>query len=774
MVDESGTPIGTPPAPRTASPMQIALLALALASSSEEAASTRPDLVTFPVSDASDRHARVHHDLTTDGTHWLRGRDYKASAGQDGLTFFPFLGSDAPRNFPVGLRLQGASRDGQLVELGDEASVARTGNRIVIDRGGVQVRYDATPEFVEQSFVLDVPTGTGPLTLTLDVETELSLVDHDGGFRFEGEFGGVDYGAAIAIDAKGRRVGVPVTWSGDQFHLTIPAAFLADAQSPLVVDPVLSGFTIGTSTADLGAPDVAYGGVNTNFNVVYEEQFSATDVDIYMVQVGDGGTTSHGVYVDQTADSWRNPRIATTSGAARPLIVAEAPSVAFPGSTDIVARLRQTDGTLGAAYILKSATAAYSCAAPAIAGDLFGQAFSFCIAYNRDYGTHRDLHYVINGGSPPGPNQIDRTVVASAEEDTSAPSITRATGIYVDVHYVIAWSSRNLTTGESRVQSSRLRYDGNQLQGPFTVAQPTTQAFYFDVQVSDRTDRFPLDGDRSYYVIAYDDRPSNVSDAFIALYNGTSVLDTFELQVAEHADRTPNQDDVVIATGPGHFMVGYVENGSLYVTTLEPTFNELGILERRLHVAGPNIVGGSLAALGQLFEFPGSAPGRSLFLWSDSSGASTEIRGALVSLPVERNAGGAQYCYGEPNSTGERGFLHSFGSRIPGFDHRLRVESLPPNNFGYFLASLTQNYVPNVGGSQGALCVGGAVGRFGIFQASDNGTSEYTLDTDQIPQPTGPVMSIGGQVWSFQCWHRDSLSGMATSNLTNGTTIRFR
>ncbi|QDV08158.1 hypothetical protein Poly30_36940 [Planctomycetes bacterium Poly30] len=751
--------------------MQLALLALAAL---PPTGLQRSSPVPFSISHATDRHAVVHHDLAADGTHWLRGRIYKASADATGLAFHPFLGSDAPRNFPVKLQLLKITGERGSLELEGEAQVTRMENRIVLDRGGVQVRYDATPDQIEQSFLFDVPAGSGALTLELAVETELSVKEHRGGFLFSHEYGGVSYGATTAIDARGQRVDVPATWVDGEIHLTVPAAFLAEAESPILVDPILSTFTVGAAATDLGAPDLVYAGANVGFHVVYEESFSATDVDIYAALVAPDGTVSAGAYVEQTARSWRGPRIATTSSLFYLLVVADAPSVAVPGSRDIVARLREPNGAFQPAFTLKSATSTFSCTAPAVAGDLYYQAFSFCIAYNRDYGTHRDVHALLSPGTPPGPNQIERAVAASPTEDMSAPTITRATGLYADIDWVIAWAGRDLGSGASRVQATRYRYDLNQAVGPRTVAPPTTSALYFDVQISDTTDRFPLDGDRSYYVITYDDRPSNVSDAFVALYSGTSVYDTIELQVAEHADRAPNQDDVVIATGPQHFMLGYLENGHVFVTTIQPTFDSFGIIERRLHLAGPNVVPGSLAALGQLFEFTGSVVGRSLFLWSDASGPSTEIRGAFVTLPDERNSSGKQYCYGEPNSTGQRGFLYGIGSRIPGFDSELRVESLPPNNFGYFLASLSQGDIPNVGGSQGTLCVSGSVGRFGIFQVSASGTYERMLDTNQIPQPTGPVMSMAGQTWNFQVWHRDSVAGVATSNFTNGTTIQFR
>ena len=42
------------------------------------------------------------------------------------------------------------------------------------------------------------------------------------------------------------------------------------------------------------------------------------------------------------------------------------------------------------------------------------------------------------------------------------------------------------------------------------------------------------------------------------------------------------------------------------------------------------------------------------------------------------------------------------------------AQDLPNNSFGFFLASRTQGLVAGPGGSQGTLCLGGAIGRSGL------------------------------------------------------------
>ena len=103
----------------------------------------------------------------------------------------------------------------------------------------------------------------------------------------------------------------------------------------------------------------------------------------------------------------------------------------------------------------------------------------------------------------------------------------------------------------------------------------------------------------------------------------------------------------------------------------------------------------------------------------------------------------------------------------------LRALGLPPNSFGFFLASTDQGFVAAPGGSQGNLCLGGAIGRYvgpGQIQNSGaGGTISLAIDNMQVPQPTGSVAIVAGETWNFQLWSRD-ISG---SNFTDGYEVTF-
>ncbi|MEM1450386.1 MAG: hypothetical protein AAF957_19700 [Planctomycetota bacterium] len=149
--------------------------------------------------------------------------------------------------------------------------------------------------------------------------------------------------------------------------------------------------------------------------------------------------------------------------------------------------------------------------------------------------------------------------------------------------------------------------------------------------------------------------------------------------------------------------------------------------------------------------------------------------GLAANLPV-----GASYCGpAVPNSTGAAGEIELRGSSFV-LVNELRVEasSLPVSSLAIALTSRTQDSVPMPGGSVGTLCLGGAIGRYvgpGQPMMTDAaGRFELQLDLTRTPQPTGLVAVAPGESWSFQCWHRDSVGGQATSNFTDGVEITFR
>lgn len=139
---------------------------------------------------------------------------------------------------------------------------------------------------------------------------------------------------------------------------------------------------------------------------------------------------------------------------------------------------------------------------------------------------------------------------------------------------------------------------------------------------------------------------------------------------------------------------------------------------------------------------------------------------------------GTEYCLTATiNSTGLQGRIRAEGDvQATSNDVTLIAEQLPTNAFGIFLASEYQGHLFPVRGSQGALCLGGFIGRFvgpGEVQYSGSlGSFQLGIDLNSIPTSLGFESVSAGETWNFQAWHRD-LNPTPTSNFTNGVSITF-
>ncbi|MCP3917644.1 MAG: VCBS repeat-containing protein [bacterium] len=138
---------------------------------------------------------------------------------------------------------------------------------------------------------------------------------------------------------------------------------------------------------------------------------------------------------------------------------------------------------------------------------------------------------------------------------------------------------------------------------------------------------------------------------------------------------------------------------------------------------------------------------------------------------------GNGYCTSVPNSTGVNAVLAVSGSDLVNLNAvTLVTTQLPPSVFGFYITSLTPGVVNQPGGSQGVLCMVGAIGRYnqpGQLQFSGvGGRFQLTLDLETVPTPTGSTSVNAGQTWHFQAWYRDAIPAQ-TSNFSDAVEVMF-
>lgn len=160
-------------------------------------------------------------------------------------------------------------------------------------------------------------------------------------------------------------------------------------------------------------------------------------------------------------------------------------------------------------------------------------------------------------------------------------------------------------------------------------------------------------------------------------------------------------------------------------------------------------------------------------------GAGSDDPTRIVSTaPIGGGSIGTNYCTAATNSTGQTGEISATGSTLAGGNAvTLSASDLPMNQFGIFVVSQSQAFVPGAGGtSNGNLCLGGTLGRYSmpnqILTTGSGGTISLAIDLTMIPIGGTFVAVAPGDTFNFQAWHRDPV-GLG-SNFTNGLEIAFQ
>lgn len=232
------------------------------------------------------------------------------------------------------------------------------------------------------------------------------------------------------------------------------------------------------------------------------------------------------------------------------------------------------------------------------------------------------------------------------------------------------------------------------------------------------------------------------------------------------------QEGLALAGAPGRYPVGTLDRNIGSVDLIRH-FPQLGgwAVETTIELPGAddNWYVGSGVALNAGFPIIG-APGAGLAPGFDQEGTAWSVchtwapLGELLCAPAV------------PNSTGQSASLVARGSVFASqADLTLEVSYMPRFSFAYAVVSRDSGFSAGPGGSQGNICLSGAIGRMvDVFQQSGtDGRISIPVNMSMIPQPLGPVAVAAGDTWWFQVWYRDA-NPTVTSNFTDAIGVQFR
>lgn len=701
-------------------------------------------------------HAEQVDGQATSPHWWVRSPQFKARVASNGIKFVPFLGSQAARNWPLRMSLAGVTVDGASLEILPPTPLERTETRLVQSRGVITERWDFEEAGVEQSFLIEGP-HVGELRVAVDIETDLRGIELERGLRFEGPDGGVQLSGAVAIDAAGRKLDLESEWDGTRWVHVIPAPFIDGVAWPLIVDPLIWSFGIDAFGADSKEASSAYSHHNSSFLVVYEDSFSAADIDLYATHIRlDGSDIAEG-YLDSTDESWRNPDVASAGKKPRFAVVAEV-STAMGTELRGLIYLGGTSNP-GAPFLVEPAPASR----PRIGGDLIDRSL---VVFNKGGGGAGDVQgrLIFSDGAVGG--LIDLSVGAG---DDSLATISHSNGDTGPSG--AAWCVGFLrdTPSGGEVWAMQVGRDG-------AVMEPPSLVYQGSAPPSSLTVSSPLRqaGPKTYLITWLIDLGLH-DDILACVYRDGAAGGSTNLSLEGLPGASASDDEIplqVDSAGEG-FALLWTDR---FLASIDHYFTSLDL------VGDSVCVGESL----ELPDFSGSVQWTSPDLAPRTAPGSSEylITGHFFELYSGFNIIGAYYatpgsCLGEvycsanTNSTGFDAAIQAAGSGVAGEPLQLGARRLPPGQFGYFLASqATGSGMP--AGSEGNLCLGGTIARFQADPLNSGSYGEVATTVDTTALPFSPPVSVAsGETYYFTYWYRDT-NPLPTSNFTNGVAVEFQ
>jgi hypothetical protein len=448
------------------------------------------------------------------GSLWVLGETYKACFGGDGATFVPYF-AGAPRNFPLRFSVRSAAVGGTALSLA-AAPPQRRGALVTFEHGALRAEYELAERSLEQRFVFERLPARGEVRVAVDVATELAATRDGAGFVFGNELGDVTFGAAVALDAAGRRLPIATELEHGVMTFVVPAAFVESARLPLVIDPVVGSTQLVYSNSQshpaVGS-DVAYEPSWGEYCVVVDRQWSLTDHDVFAYRYTFDLSSAVQTTIDVSGACWAEPAVAANNAYDCFLVVAQT-SAANSSPFSISGRvLGAGSGTIGAPFDIENPTLPGHFTGdklhPSVGGDMDYQTPTyFTVVWERVFSpTDHDVHLkqVRADGTL---RTVSPILIDNSGSYDSTPRISRTNGTppYATQCWAIAWL-REAALGDNDVYGALVRWDGVVTQPTFGIDAALATA-YAPVPSSPTDER---DG-RRRYLVAFEDYAASTTE----------------------------------------------------------------------------------------------------------------------------------------------------------------------------------------------------------------------------------------------------------------------
>ncbi|MBK7642294.1 MAG: hypothetical protein IPJ19_04480 [Planctomycetes bacterium] len=738
---------------------------------------------------------RVHWDASNAGTLWARAEGYKASFDASGATYIPFLGSDAPQNYPVHFRLSSIRAGGEALGFDAEALPVRQGESVVYERGLLREVYQMSADGVEQTFVFDQHAFSGDLVVRLALDSELSPGSDAQGLVFGNELGGMRYSSAVTFDAHGTRAAAPTSWKDGEIEIVVPASTLASAHGALTIDPFLGNYAITGTSADDLSPDVAWDETSQRQMVVLERIFSATDHDVYWFLLDvNGGATGFSDYLDFTSTNVAHPRVANNGLANNFLCVTQHGLVAG-ASRDIYGRLVTNAGTMGSPFLIQNSGS--DLLNPVVGGDnlLVGPTYYF-VAFELDFASgDRDIYgrLIASDGTLMGSTMV--TIENSGGTFDQEPVISKTDGGAPSSgqDWTIVWSRTTGLIGFD-LFGARVHWDGVITNPTFPI--DTTSAITFSPSVSS-----PLDDATRTVLLSYTRALTLGSDPTIVVraLGGVSTIDAIDLVDAVGGLTGQMQLQSACDSDGRDFTVAWTElSGSstsdtdVYESTVVLTGHQLSVAGVYQTVFATPLIEEQIRLCST--RSATGTPRRAILVARGSTGGQGDIYGArmtsdpfaafcfpgsgqTIACPCGNAPLGATLgCNNSANSGG--GWMAGQGD--PDADSvSITGAGMKPNATCVFLQGALSNSV-GVSFGDGVRCASGQLMRLSVKTVNSSGNRGYPEAGD--PSIKTRCQTLGapigfGEKRAYQVYYRDpanyGCSGAATFNITSALQVQW-